>query len=80
MNIFNKTEAAILPMQTMLPNDFPFSQINSLYSHIDLPLSVCPPQYVVSLFTPVVKVIEPYNIYFLACKVAHLNILMPQIK
>jgi len=27
MNSFNKTEAAIFPMQTMLPHDFHFSQI-----------------------------------------------------
>jgi len=27
MNSFNKTEAAIFPMQSMLSGDFPFSQI-----------------------------------------------------
>jgi len=27
MNSFNKTDAAIFPMQNMLPKDFPFSQI-----------------------------------------------------
>jgi len=30
MNSFNKTESAISPMQTMLPCDFLFSQINIL--------------------------------------------------
>ena len=32
MNSFNKTEAAIFPMQAMIPFDFPFSQITVFVS------------------------------------------------
>jgi len=31
MTIFNKTEAAIFPMQSMLPEDFTCSQINFIF-------------------------------------------------